>query len=148
MWELAAFAGLAPLEHGGINGMRDVLLMPDTDHYAVVLLVLPADHPAIFGRKDTEPKGVPLGRLSAADARRWAVAFAGRTIRAVVCLEARPGTNGSAQVRFRPDLLAEDMDAKTGSCVLPEAGWFPDPGGFSGLRWWDGSQWTEHIHTS
>lgn len=30
---------------------------------------------------------------------------------------------------------------------LPAAGWFPnpDPGG-SGLRWWDGEQWTQHYH--
>ena len=25
----------------------------------------------------------------------------------------------------------------------PPAGWYEDPGG-SGLRWWDGVQWTEH----
>lgn len=31
---------------------------------------------------------------------------------------------------------------------LPAAGWFPnpDPGG-SGLRWWDGEQWTQHYHS-
>jgi hypothetical protein len=26
----------------------------------------------------------------------------------------------------------------------PPAGWFEDPGRADGLRWWDGSQWTEH----
>ena len=26
---------------------------------------------------------------------------------------------------------------------LPSAGWYEDPQG-TGLRWWDGSQWTEH----
>ena len=25
-------------------------------------------------------------------------------------------------------------------------GWYPDPHGAAGLRWWDGSQWTEHTH--
>ncbi|MEY2571402.1 MAG: hypothetical protein QOE63_1752, partial [Acidimicrobiaceae bacterium] len=24
-------------------------------------------------------------------------------------------------------------------------GWYADPGGFGGLRWWDGHQWTEHA---
>jgi hypothetical protein len=145
VWELADFAGIAPLEYGGIHGIRDAILMPDEDHYTVVLLVLPEDNPAVFGRKETEPKGVPIGRLAAADARRWAEAFAGRTIRTAVYFEAKPGTNGTAQVRFRPDLLADD--AATGASPLPEAGWFPDPGGAAALRWWDGKQWTEHVHT-
>lgn len=26
----------------------------------------------------------------------------------------------------------------------PSAGWYPDPEG-SGLRWWDGTRWTEHV---
>ncbi len=26
------------------------------------------------------------------------------------------------------------------------AGWYDDPSG-QGLRWWDGNQWTEHVHT-
>ena len=28
----------------------------------------------------------------------------------------------------------------------PPAGWYADPSGEPGLRWWDGSQWTEHTH--
>ncbi len=24
-------------------------------------------------------------------------------------------------------------------------GWYPDPWGGQGLRWWDGSNWTEHV---
>jgi hypothetical protein len=27
------------------------------------------------------------------------------------------------------------------------AGWYDDPSG-QGLRWWDGEQWTEHVHTA
>ena len=33
-----------------------------------------------------------------------------------------------------------------GSGGIP-AGWYDDPSG-SGLRWWDGEQWTEHVHTA
>jgi hypothetical protein len=27
----------------------------------------------------------------------------------------------------------------------PPAGWYPDPAGGSGHRWWDGSAWTDHL---
>ncbi|SMQ71646.1 DUF2510 domain-containing protein [Agreia sp. VKM Ac-1783] len=29
--------------------------------------------------------------------------------------------------------------------VAPAAGWFPDPTGGPGSRWWDGQNWTEHV---
>ncbi|MEH3053265.1 MAG: DUF2510 domain-containing protein [Patulibacter minatonensis] len=28
----------------------------------------------------------------------------------------------------------------------PAAGWFPDPHAPNFLRWWDGAQWTQHVH--
>jgi uncharacterized protein YxjI len=27
----------------------------------------------------------------------------------------------------------------------PQPGWYPDPSGQHGLRWWDGKQWTENV---
>ena len=70
------------MEYGGIHGIRDAILMPDTDQYTVILLVLPVDNPALFSKKEAnsgEPRGVPLGRLGKADANKWAEAFAGRS---------------------------------------------------------------------
>lgn len=31
---------------------------------------------------------------------------------------------------------------------MAEAGWYPDPSGAPGQRWWDGAQWTEHVHAA
>lgn len=28
---------------------------------------------------------------------------------------------------------------------LPPAGWYPDPSGRPGERWWDGRGWTDHV---
>ncbi|MBA3509556.1 MAG: DUF2510 domain-containing protein [Thermoleophilaceae bacterium] len=29
---------------------------------------------------------------------------------------------------------------------LPPAHWAADPSGEHRLRWWDGAQWTDHVH--
>lgn len=34
---------------------------------------------------------------------------------------------------------------QTGMPMRPPAGWYQDPSGQPGLRWWDGSQWTGHT---
>lgn len=30
----------------------------------------------------------------------------------------------------------------------PQANWYPDPYGQAEMRWWDGTQWTEHTHSA
>ena len=31
------------------------------------------------------------------------------------------------------------------STELPQAGWYPNPDGTGGLRWWSGVGWTEYT---
>ncbi|HET6875716.1 MAG TPA: DUF2510 domain-containing protein [Acidimicrobiales bacterium] len=40
-----------------------------------------------------------------------------------------------------PAAPAEPAVAQAG----PPAGWYPDPTGAAGLRWWDGTRWTESV---
>jgi Protein of unknown function (DUF2510) len=37
------------------------------------------------------------------------------------------------------------MSATNGTAVTPP-GWYPDPAGKPQSRWWDGAQWTDHVH--
>ena len=47
-------------------------------------------------------------------------------------------SGGTADTGGTPDT------ASSGLGDGPPAGWYPDPGGGSGHRWWDGAVWTEH----
>ncbi|MEQ1737275.1 MAG: DUF2510 domain-containing protein [Rhodoglobus sp.] len=40
------------------------------------------------------------------------------------------------------DLILDDRVLQS---TLPIAGWYPDPTGAGGLRWWGGLAWTEHV---
>jgi Protein of unknown function (DUF2510). len=39
-----------------------------------------------------------------------------------------------------------DVLAMAGVQPPPPAGWYPEPG-TPGMRWWDGTRWTEHRHS-
>lgn len=42
----------------------------------------------------------------------------------------------------------EDTSISSGALppAGPPAGWYPDPAGGPGRRWWDGRRWTEAVH--
>ena len=50
---------------------------------------------------------------------------------------------GSPTLRAEPSTRVESAAPQA-----PPAGWFPDPSGGGGLRWWDGTAWSEHRITS
>lgn len=43
---------------------------------------------------------------------------------------------------------AADGPVPTASADTYDAGWYPDPYGQQGLRWYDGQTWTHHTHTA
>ena len=48
--------------------------------------------------------------------------------------------------RLRFARYRRERSETPGGSGIP-AGWYDDPSG-PGLRWWDGEQWTEHVHTA
>jgi hypothetical protein len=51
-------------------------------------------------------------------------------------------------VAAKPSMATWDPYAPTGGGQppsLPPAGWYPDPSGQPGERWWDGRGWSEHV---
>lgn len=56
---------------------------------------------------------------------------------------------------FRPDPVAPPIDTTSVATPPPQspvgavaAGWYPDPAGGAGLRYWDGAAWTQSVHNS
>ena len=43
------------------------------------------------------------------------------------------------------DPVAPPLPAAAAEPVLPPAGWYPDPAGSNGQRYWDGRTWTESV---
>ena len=44
-----------------------------------------------------------------------------------------------------PDQLGAIVSDAAGT-ISTQPGWYADPSGAPRLRWWDGAQWTEHLH--
>ena len=149
--DAAELAGLVQRD-GWVRGIRDGVLMPQGADCRVFMLVQRTDNPTLYGRKDDDtPKAIDVGRVAKADLRKWAQAFAGRSISVAVYVDATPGLEGTIEVRFYPARLAEDFEVPTAPeepapPPLPPAGWYDDPGNLTVLRWWDGSAWTDQTH--
>ena len=53
----------------------------------------------------------------------------------------------SAQAGSSPDPVASPLPSRvsTPDPAMPPAGWYPDPAGTLGRRFWDGQAWTEAV---
>jgi hypothetical protein len=57
--------------------------------------------------------------------------------------ERKAARNAAKAAKKQPAQPAPQQPAATGP--VPPAGWFPDPAGRHGSRYWDGARWTEHV---
>ncbi len=142
---------------GGPAAYGRALLMPGGDGVDVMAMVTVEDNPDLFSRRDRKsgaaPKARKVGRLGKRDVDRWGPSFGCRDVVVCIYIDATPGRE-QLEVRFKPGLLEDNPAAAS---VMPgagvpapaptavPAGWFPDPGGEHRLRYWDGTQWTQHV---
>jgi hypothetical protein len=49
--------------------------------------------------------------------------------------------------RFQEGATVTDLQV-TGQAAAPAPGWYPDPAGGSGTRWWSGEAWTDHVQAA
>ena len=61
---------------------------------------------------------------------------------AVVVIAVRRGSGPASRDPYQTGSSARP------SPTSPPAGWYADPDGGSGQRWWDGRRWTEHRQSS
>jgi hypothetical protein len=60
----------------------------------------------------------------------------------VACLKAG---DGSAPAHASFQLTRASATPALAAASRPPAGWYPDPGDASRMRWWGGERWTDHV---
>lgn len=55
------------------------------------------------------------------------------------------GMMGPERMAQEHSLMAAEAPQEPQAAASPTQGWYPDPAGTNGYRWYDGAQWTEHV---
>jgi hypothetical protein len=58
----------------------------------------------------------------------------------------QPLPRPAPQPQPQPQPMAQPQPQPVPAASAAPAGWHPDPHGQAAMRWWDGRQWTEHVH--
>jgi hypothetical protein len=95
------------------------------------------------------PRWTQLGPVTGSairiDGKRWYV-IAGTKKCVAAADQARPGQSASPPVQGAVPTASDPyLQPSQQGFTAPPAGWYPDPAGGAGLRYWSGREWTAHT---
>lgn len=87
------------------------------------------------------------GQQTAASAPTSAVAYSAQSPgQSALTSAGRVAGQSADRQMFVAKPMPRTVPAQSAEPPPPPAGWFPDPQGAAGMRWWDGTAWTEQVH--
>ena len=85
-----------------------------------------------------------LGAVGVAVNDLFAAQMSGPAVEALASLLQEGALDRASASRSPIGGVPSPIDRHLSAPSLPPSGWFPDPSGADGYRWWDGQRWTHH----
>ena len=99
---------------------------------------------AAFNPFNTSPEAM-AAELTKKSADGWEVVSIVTTFDGRYCAFLRRATGGAATAAVASTPTVATTNASSGGSSNAPAAWYADPSGRYELRYWDGSEWTEHV---
>lgn len=109
--------------------------------WSVVSIVANASDVTAFLSRESGAAAPSTGATAAAEPSGWAVAPASVAPTQVV----QPTPQPVAASSYQPSTQSSTQSVAPAATTAVPANWYADPSGRYELRYWDGSQWTEHV---